>query len=132
MVFIGISVVGVATYLVLLASRAGPTPLAEVDWVYPMLATLGGGMVAGVLGELVTTTLRRGDTAADVRDLEIRRYGMYVGHFFGVVGGVVALGLAMKGVKPFFIAHALYAGFVLSALVGAFVRLRAYRHGLPR
>lgn len=125
MIFIGISLVGVGVYVVWLLNGDG-------DWALPMAATLGGAMVAGMVGEVVMSMLRKGDTTADVRDFEIRRYGMYVGHFVGVGGGVTALILAMLSFKTFFIAHALYVGFVLSALVSAGVRLRAYRNGLPR
>ncbi len=132
MIFLLISVVGVTVYLVTVALRAREAALSEVAWVMPMLWTLGLAMAAGIGGDLVVSALRKGETALDVRDLEIRRYGLYVGHFFGVIGGVTALGLTMLDAEKFFIAHALYAGFVVSALVSAVVRLRAYRRGLPR
>lgn len=132
MIFMAISLIGVSAYVVILTLRARGTPLTEVEWVTPMVWTLGLAMGAGIVGDLVVSTLKKGDAALDVRDLEIRRYGLYVGHFAGVIGGVVALALTMLDAKKFFIAHALYVGFVVSALISASVRLRAYRRGLPR
>lgn len=86
----------------------------------------------GHRGQIVASIARKGETEDDARDFEIRRYGMYVGHFAGVIGGVAALILAMLDMSTFVIAHTLYAGFVLSALISATVRLRAYKSGLPR
>lgn len=125
MIFIGISLIGVTVYVALLLG-------GELHWPKAMAACLGAAMVAGIVGEIVTSIARQGETGDDARDLEIRRYGMYVGHFAGVIGGVAALILAMLDQSTFVIAHTLYAGFVVSALISAGVRLRAYRNGLPR
>ena len=125
MIFIGISVVGVAIYVALLLG-------GEANWPKAMAACLGAAMAAGIVGEIVTSIARKGETDDDARDLEIRRYGLYVGHFAGVIGGVAALILAMLDKSTFVIAHVLYAGFVVSALISATVRLRAYKNGLPR
>ncbi|MGV3624830.1 MAG: hypothetical protein ACO1OB_28680 [Archangium sp.] len=125
MIFIGISVVGVAVYVALLLGGA-------TNWPKVMASCLGAAMAAGVVGEIVASTARKGETEDDARDLEIRRYGMYVGHFAGVIGGVAALVFAMLDMSTFVIAHVLYAGFVVSALISASVRLHAYKNGLPR
>lgn len=125
MIFIGISVLGVGIYVAVLLTGSS-------NWPSAMATCLGAAMVAGMVGEFVTGLARKGDTDVDARDLEIRRYGLYVGHFAGVIGGVGALILAMLDMSTFVIAHTLYAGFVMSALISATVRLRAYKNGLPR
>lgn len=125
MIFIGISLVGVALY-------AGLVLIGTPDWRLAMAGCLGAAMAAGIVGEVVISLARKGETEDDARDLEIRRYGLYVGHFAGVIGGVAALILAMLNQSTFVIAHTLYAGFVVSALISASVRLHAYKNGLPR
>jgi hypothetical protein len=69
----------------------------------------------------------RGKT--DERDRGIHRFGEYIGQSFVVIGGVVALGLSMAEVDHFWIANAIYLGFVLSALLGSAAKLVAYRRG---
>lgn len=132
-VFLVASACGAAVYAAIVFARAQGGPLAEVAYVVPMLATVGAAVVAGVLGNAAIALANPKEAAKkDVRDREISAFGTYVGQSFLVIGGVVAMGLAMGEVKQFWIANALYAGFVLSALLGAVAKLIAYRRGLPR
>ena len=66
---------------------------------------------------------------ADVRDRDVGRFGEY---FAGTVLGVamiVPFALALAEVDWFWIANAMYLAFVTSAVVGATVKLVAYRRG---
>jgi hypothetical protein len=131
-VFLVLTVLGVGTYLAIVLSRAQGVPLTEVAYVAPMLWTIGAAIAAGIVGAVVVAASRPEDAGEDERDREIGRFGIYAGQGFGVLGGVTALGLAMARASYFWIAHALCAGFVLSALVGTIARLVAYRRGVPR
>ncbi len=70
--------------------------------------------------------------ARDQRDREINRFGDYIGQSFVIVGGVAALGLAMAELSYFWIANAIYLGFVLSSILGSTAKIVAYRWGFPR
>ena len=65
----------------------------------------------------------------DVRDRDIGRFGEYFGGTVLGVGMVVPFVLTLAEFDYFWIANAMYLAFVLSALVGAVVKLVAYRRG---
>ncbi|MEI5008672.1 hypothetical protein RB196_16385 [Streptomyces sp. PmtA] len=65
----------------------------------------------------------------DERDRSITRFGEPTGQSFVVLGGVVALVLAMAEVDHFWIANTVYLAFVLSAVLGSVARISAYRWG---
>jgi hypothetical protein len=66
----------------------------------------------------------------DERDTQIHRKGEYFGMYLLVLGALVALGLAMAEVAQFWIAQALFVGFILQGLTSAIVKIQAYRRGL--
>ena len=132
-VFLTIAVGGYAVYLFLVLPQflAG-TAVAEIDWVTPMLWTIGGAIVAGIIGRILVEIVAPSDsTKGDIRDKEIDRLGERVGGSFVVIGGVGALILAMFDVDTFWIANALYLGFVISGVLSGVTKLIAYRRGVP-
>lgn len=132
-VFLTIAVVGYAVYLFLVLPQflAG-TAVAEIDWVTPMLWTIGGAIVAGIIGRILVEIVAPSDsTKGDIRDKEIDRLGERVGSSFVVIGGVGALILAMFDVDTFWIANAIYLGFVTSGVLSGVTKLIAYRRGVP-
>ncbi|WP_431278202.1 hypothetical protein [Leifsonia poae] len=131
--FLVISVVGYTVYLVLVLSQVGgATTLAQADYVAPLLWTVGGAIVAGIIaGILVSIGSPRPQDRTDLRDKQIRWFGDRVGQSFVVIGALAALVLAMFQTDYFWIANAVYLAFVLSAVVGSVARLTAYRRGLP-
>lgn len=123
-----VAVCGYGVYLGLVLTRSGP--LAEVDYAGTLLWTVGGGIVAGiVLHILAAAFTSRADNRTDQRDREIGRFGDQVGQAFVVLGGVGALLLALVEAAHFWIANALYLGFVLSAVLGSAAKVVAYRRG---
>ena len=66
---------------------------------------------------------------ADQRDREIEWFGDRIGQAFLVLGGLGGLVLAMTRADWFWIGNAIFAGFVLSAILGGIARLVAYRRG---
>ncbi len=129
------AVVGVASaciYLFVILGRARTAPLQELAYVAPMLWTIGGGIAASILGRILVAVLWPKDCArTDVRDREIGRFGEYVGQSFVCIGGVAAIALAMTEAAHFWIAHAVYVCFFLSAVLGSAVKIAAYRKGFP-
>jgi len=132
-VFLAIAVTGYAVYLFLVLQQflAGE-PVADIDWVTPMLWTIGGAIVAGIIGRILVEIVSPSEsTKGDIRDKEIDRLGERVGNSFVVIGGVGALILAMFDVDTFWIANALYLGFVIAGILSGVTKLVAYRKGVP-
>ena len=132
-VFLTIAVTGYAVYLFLvLPQLLAGTTVGDIDWVTPMLWTIGGAIVAGIVGRILVEIVSPSDsTKGDIRDKEIDRLGERVGNSFIVIGGVGALVLAMFDVDAFWIANALYLGFVSASVLSGVTKLIAYRKGVP-
>lgn len=126
-----IAVAGYATYLVLLFTQLGDRPLAEADYVWPMVGTILGAIVVGILGGIVLGILNPKDARkSDVRDRQVYRFGEQVGNSIVVIGGIAALVLCFFEVPHFWIANLLYLAFVLSGILSVLARLGAYHRGL--
>lgn len=129
-VYLAATTLGYGAYLVLMLGRAGSTPLPEIDYQPILLWTIGAAVVGSILGRIAIEIVRPSDSQAeDVRDREIGRLGEYVA---GIVMGIGMVGpfiLALVGAAHFWIANAMYLVFVLQAVVGAVIKLVAYRRG---
>ncbi|HEU4756372.1 MAG TPA: hypothetical protein VFS72_06905 [Agromyces sp.] len=132
-VYLAVSVAGSGVYLsLLLPQLASGVAVEDVDYVAPMLWTIGGAIVAAIVGRiLVEIVFPSESTKGDVRDREIDRLGTRVGGSFVVIGALGALVLSMLEVDWFWIANVVYLCFVLSALLESITRLVAYRRGVP-
>jgi hypothetical protein len=125
-----IAVAGYVTYLAILLPRSAGIPFAETPYVVPMLATIGGAVVAGILAGIVIGILSpRDHDKKDQRDREIYRFGEYIGQGVVVIGALSALLLAVFEAGYFWIANVVYLAFVLSAVLSTVARLVAYRRG---
>ncbi|MFC0678546.1 hypothetical protein ACFFGH_11920 [Lysobacter korlensis] len=98
-------------------------PVREIDYVWPLLAAIAAGIVLNAIAAPQT-----GKT--DERDKQINRLGGHVAFIVMSAFTVVPLALAMARVDQFWIAHALYLAFILSAIVFSAVKIVAYRRGL--
>jgi len=118
------------TYLVIILSRAGDVPLAEMPYVAALLWTVGAAIavtiVLSIAAELATP---RDSRRKDERDREIERFGEYLGHSFAAIGGVSTLVMAMAEVDHFWIANTIYLAFALSSLLASVAKIFAYRRG---
>ena len=120
-----------AVYLVIVLGRVLTTPVAQVPYVSVLLWTAGASIVANMVGRVAVETARPSDSRrADVRDREIYRFGEYASRWFLVAGAAAALFMAMARWDYFWIANAIYLGFVLWAVAGSMLKLLAYRRGL--
>lgn len=121
---------GYVTYLLVVLSRMGDGPVAELPYVAPLLWTMGAAIVVAiVLGIAAEVTTPKDSRTKDERDREIERFGEYTGQSFVAIGGVAALIMAMAEVGHFWIANAIYLAFALSGLLSSVARIFAYRRG---
>lgn len=121
-----LGLVSIAGYLVYL----GVVRFGEAGYARVMLWTIGASIVASIVLH-IAVTLRGPHEGKDERDREIGHFGEYVGRSTIVAGGVAGLILALVEADYFWIANALYLGFVLSAVLSSAARVAAYRWGLP-
>ena len=129
-VYLAATGIGYAVYVVLVLTAARSTPLPEVDYVPILLWTIGGAIVASIIGRIGVEVIRPSDAyREDVRDRDIGRFGEYAA---GIVLGIGMVGpfiLALVEADHFWIANAMYLVFSVQAVVGAAIKLIAYRRG---
>lgn len=129
-VYLAATTVAYGAYLVLLLSRAGTTPLAEIDYRPILLWTVGAAVVGSIIGRIAIEIVRPSESQReDVRDREIGRRGEYVSGLILGIGMVGPFILALLEAEHFWIANAMYLVFVVQAIVGTVIKLVAYRRG---
>ncbi|MFC4224768.1 hypothetical protein [Lysinibacter cavernae] len=125
-----IALLSYATYVTVLLAQAAGAPLTEAEYVTPMLYSIGGAVLAGIIAGIVFgATAGKGQPRKDQRDKQIYRFGEYAGQGFLIGGAIVALILAIMQANYFWIANVIYLAFVLAAIVSSVARLVAYRRG---
>jgi hypothetical protein len=125
-----VGVVVPVAYLAIVLSKVPGTDVARIPYVWPMLTSIGVGIVAGIVLAIVASMASPKDAdRTDERDREINQRGEYVGFYVMSIAAIVPLVLAMAKVEHFWIAHALYLAFVLAALTSSVVKIVAYRRG---
>jgi hypothetical protein len=131
--FLVVAILSYGVYLWLVLSQlAAGTPIEQADYVVPMLWTIGGAIVLGIVGRIAIEIITPSESRrADVRDKQIDRAGEQVGNSLVVIAAIGALILAMLQVHWFWIANAIYLGFVLSAVLASLAKLGMYHRGLP-
>ena len=129
-VYLAATTIAYGAYLVLLFGRAGTTPLQEIDYQPMLLWTVGAAVVGSIVGRIAIEIVRPSDShREDVRDRDIGRFGEYVAGMVLGVGMVWPFILALIEADHFWIANAIYLVFVVQAVVGAVIKLVAYRRG---
>lgn len=119
-----------AGYAAVVLARADGGPLADVDYVAPLLWSIGISIAVTIAGRIAVEVVRPGEgTTTDVRDKEIALRGDRITGLVVGVGVILPLGLALAEADYFWIANAIYAISALGAVVGTAVTLVAYRRG---
>lgn len=102
--------------------------LIESNWVWPLVISIGAAIVAAIVLRILVEIFTPSESyKSDVRDKSISRQGDAAGNALVMVGALGGLVLALLAIHPFWIANAIYLGFVLSALVSSVVRIGLYR-----
>ena len=127
-----IALLAYGVYLWLVLSQTVTVPLPETSYVIPLLATVGGAIVAAIIASIVLSIgAPKGRAKSDQRDRDIHRFGEAVGSSIVVIGALIALILAMLQLDHFWIANVIYLSFVVSALFTVMARLAGYHEGIP-
>jgi hypothetical protein len=118
-------------YLAIIVPRLVHTPAAHVSYLVPLLlTTLASVIIATVVRSALEVARPSDSNKADARDRDIARFGEYASRWCVVGGATVGFIGASDHWDYFWIANAIYLGFVLWAVVGSVFRLVAYRRGL--
>ncbi|GEP46646.1 hypothetical protein FVP74_05775 [Microbacterium saccharophilum] len=130
-----VTLIAMTAYVIALLRALGEQPASEIEW-WPMMAwTIGISIVAAIAVSIVWGILagmRDPDGAgrSDDRDRDIARMGDRVGQAFLVIAGLGVIVLCAVRAEPFWVAHTMFFGFAVSALVGGVAQVVAYRRGL--
>lgn len=128
------TVIALGVYVALLTHASGGD-ITRVDWLPPMLWSIGTGIVLSILisilwGIVAGMRDRESATASDIRDRDISRMGGRVEQAFLVIAGLGVIALCAFEADLFWIANTMFAGFAISSFVGGIARVIAYRRGL--
>ena len=130
-VYLAATTIAYGVYLVLVLGGAGATPLPQIDYQPILLWTVGAAVAGSIIGRILIEVVRPSEShREDVRDRDIGRFGEYVAGMVLGIGMVVPFVLALTEADHFWIANAIYLVFVVQAVVGAVIKLLAYRRGL--
>jgi len=117
-------------FLSILEDARGAPSVDEIAYVGRMFLTIVVSVVVQVIALIVATVAAPKDAdRKDERDIQINRFGEYVGGFVFAGAILVPLGLAMAEAAHFWIANAIYACLVLGALTSSAVKIYIYRRG---
>lgn len=128
-IYIVTSVLAYAGYLWWILTHAAD-PLTSTAYQKPLLVSIGIAIAVNVVAEIVLAMVKPVETLMDVRDKEIRQIGDFTGSAFVVIGALGGLLLALAEKDYFWIANAIYLGFVLSAVLGSMTKIGLYRAGM--
>ena len=128
-VFAVVLVVVYAVYLAVVSVRARNMAITEVAYAAPLLGSIGAAIVLTIVASIAVAIATKDRGKTDVRDTDIHRYGDYFGQIVFSVCVSVPLLLALAEAKHFWIANALYLGYIVSAVTSSAVKILAYRRG---
>jgi cytochrome c biogenesis protein CcdA len=129
-VYLATTTIAYGAYVVLVLGAAGSAPLPEVDYQPILLWTIGAAIAASILGRIAIEMIRPSDShSEDVRDRDIGRFGEYRAGLVLGIGMVAPFIMALAEWEHFWIANAMYLVFTVQAIVGAVIKLIAYRRG---
>jgi len=118
------------TYAGIVLSQLAGTPITEIDYAAPLLWSIGASIVAAIILRIVVEIVSPSDKQrADSRDKEINRRGELIGMGGLVAGALGGMLLALVQAEHFWIANAIYLGFVLSAIIASVAKIVLYRRG---
>jgi hypothetical protein len=129
-VYLAATTIAYAAYVIVVLGQAGTTPLPQVDYQPILLWTVGGAIAGSIIGRMAIEIVRPSESyRGDVRDRDIGRFGEYVAGMILGIGMVGPFIMTLIEADHFWIANAIYLVFVAQAVVGAVIKLIAYRRG---
>jgi hypothetical protein len=129
-VYLAATTIAYAAYVIVVLGQAGTAPLPQVDYQPILLWTVGGAIAGSIIGRMAIEIVRPSESyRGDVRDRDIGRFGEYVAGMILGIGMVGPFIMTLIEADHFWIANAIYLVFVVQAVVGAVIKLIAYRRG---
>jgi hypothetical protein len=129
-VYLAATTIAYAAYVIVVLGQAGTAPLPQVDYQPILLWTVGGAIAGSIIGRMAIEIVRPSESyRGDVRDRDIGRFGEYVAGMILGIGMVGPFIMTLIEADHFWIANAIYLVFVAQAVVGAVIKLIAYRRG---
>ncbi|KJL31572.1 hypothetical protein [Microbacterium oxydans] len=130
-----VGIIALPIYILVVLQRAGGGPLTAVDWFPLMLWMIGLSILAIIVLSILWGLIAHakdpdGTGRSDIRDRDISRMGGRVEQAFVVIAGLGVIVLCAIGADVFWIAHTMFLGFAVSAIIGGIARVIAYRRGL--
>jgi hypothetical protein len=130
-IYLVVGIVGPAIYVAVVLGRAGDGALTDVAYVWPMIITIAGAVLANMVIFIATVVVsHRESQLSDERDVLYDRLGYTVGFAVMSACTIVPLGLAMAEIHQFWIANAIYLSFCVAAVASAVAKIVAYRRGV--
>lgn len=124
-----LAVVSLAVYTAVTLTQGASMPLTETPYVATMLWIIIGGIVISIIVNITIGMFSR-ERRTDQRDREFHSFGERVGNAFLVIGALAGLIMAWLELDWFWIANALFLGFLLSAILSSIAKVVAYRRGI--
>lgn len=129
-VYLVVSLAVYAGYVAVVLGRA-QEPVTDTAYQVPLLAAIAIAVVAAVVVRVLVEIVRPSEThLADSRDRDIERIGVLRSWWLVTAGALAGLAMALVQWPQFWIANAIYLGFVAQAVLSSVVKLIAYRRGL--
>lgn len=118
-------------YFTWLGLQLADRPAAQVEFVKPLLWTIGASMIVHALG----TGFVRGSNPADAdkrddRDREVGRRADAISFLVFSIAALPGFVLAIVDADTFWIANSLFAAYALTAVTGVVTRSVLYRRGI--
>lgn len=136
-----VTVIVATAYAWIVGSQIVETPVIGIAYQWPMLIAIGamiGLTIAGTIAMSIGTAISAEITGEgsvddidrkDERDVQINRRGDLVGYYVSSGLMLGALAITMLEYPHFWIAHAMFASFLVAGLTSSAVKLVAYRRG---
>jgi hypothetical protein len=130
-----------AVYASVIVPQLGSGPVGAIAYQVPMLIAIGAMIIVTIVGTIlmsigtaVTAEITGQGSVEDIgrtdeRDADINRRGELVGYYVSSIGVLAALALAMLKADHFWIANAIFLGFMVSSVVGSAYKVLIYRRG---
>lgn len=118
-------------YFTATLGELGTTPVEAISYQWRLIVMVVVSVALIVVGSIVVAIANpKAAGRADERDVQINRFGEYVGGYVLGTGMVVALMLTMVEFDHFWIAQAIVVTLVVSEFVTIATKLLAYRRGI--
>jgi len=129
-VYLVVTLGAYGTYLAIVLGQIATVPIADIDYTPALLWTIGASIAGAIVLRIAVEVVGPSDNqSADARDRDVKRAGDRIGFWPIIAGALGALVLAVLQAEYFWIANAIYLGFVASAVLSSIITLVLYRRG---